>query len=185
MLLASSDFVKGSADVATTSAASAPTCAGTKRNRTYNSKRPHEEPWMNSDAHGSCSWRDTVSVDEALGVPLFPSVQPPPAGSARSTKLTSPKTFGELAAHHCGRVDTGIGDLSWNKKQMKGRSRCTSTFEHRTGSASSGSSPALRWPEQLAKVKIELNGYALRWEELDEDITVPGIVAGRFQLPLK
>ncbi len=35
----------------------------------------------------------------------------------------------------------------------------------------------------LAKVKIELNGYALRWEELDEDITVPGIVAGRFQLP--
>ena len=39
--------------------------------------------------------------------------------------------------------------------------------------------------EQLAKVQIELNGYALRWEELDEDITVPGIVAGRFQLPLK
>jgi hypothetical protein len=37
--------------------------------------------------------------------------------------------------------------------------------------------------EQLAKVQIELNGYALRWEELDEDLTVPGIVAGRFQLP--
>jgi hypothetical protein len=37
--------------------------------------------------------------------------------------------------------------------------------------------------EQLAKVHLELNGYALRWEELDEDITVPGIVAGRFQLP--
>jgi hypothetical protein len=36
---------------------------------------------------------------------------------------------------------------------------------------------------QLAKVKLELNGYALRWEELDEDITVPGVVAGRFQLP--
>ena len=36
--------------------------------------------------------------------------------------------------------------------------------------------------EQLAKVQIELNGYALRWEELDEDITVPGVVAGRFQL---
>jgi alanine dehydrogenase len=34
----------------------------------------------------------------------------------------------------------------------------------------------------LAAVQIELNGYALRWEELDEDITVPGIVAGRFQL---
>jgi hypothetical protein len=38
---------------------------------------------------------------------------------------------------------------------------------------------------QLASVRIELNGYALRWEELDEDITVPGIVAGRFQLPPK
>lgn len=37
--------------------------------------------------------------------------------------------------------------------------------------------------EQLAKVQLELNGYALRWEELDEDITVPGVVAGRFQLP--
>ena len=38
--------------------------------------------------------------------------------------------------------------------------------------------------EQLAKVQVEVNGYALRWEELDEDITVPGVVAGHFQLPL-
>jgi len=37
--------------------------------------------------------------------------------------------------------------------------------------------------EQLKKVELRLNGYALRWEELDEDITVPGIVAGNFQLP--
>lgn len=36
--------------------------------------------------------------------------------------------------------------------------------------------------EQLKKVVLRLNGYALRWEELDEDITVPGIVAGNFQL---
>lgn len=36
---------------------------------------------------------------------------------------------------------------------------------------------------QLAKVVIELDGYALRWEELDEDLTVPGVVAGHFQLP--
>jgi len=35
----------------------------------------------------------------------------------------------------------------------------------------------------LHKVTVELNGYVLRWEELDEDITVPGIVAGHFQLP--
>jgi hypothetical protein len=37
--------------------------------------------------------------------------------------------------------------------------------------------------EQLQNVTLELNGYALRWEDLDEDITVPGVVAGRFQLP--
>lgn len=37
--------------------------------------------------------------------------------------------------------------------------------------------------EMLRKVSVELDGYALRWEELDEDITVPGVVAGRFQLP--
>jgi len=35
----------------------------------------------------------------------------------------------------------------------------------------------------LQKVCLELNGYALRWENLDEDITVPGVVAGHFQLP--
>jgi len=39
--------------------------------------------------------------------------------------------------------------------------------------------------EQLARVQVELNGYALRWEELDEDLTVPGIVAGHFELPPK
>ena len=37
--------------------------------------------------------------------------------------------------------------------------------------------------EQLKEVTLELNGFALRWEALDEDITVPGVVAGRFQLP--
>ncbi len=39
--------------------------------------------------------------------------------------------------------------------------------------------------EQLKEVTLRLNGYALRWESLDEDITVPGIVAGNFQLPLE
>lgn len=38
--------------------------------------------------------------------------------------------------------------------------------------------------EQLQEVTLRLNGYALRWESLDEDITVPGIVAGHFQLPV-
>ncbi len=37
--------------------------------------------------------------------------------------------------------------------------------------------------KQLEKVEIRLNGYALRWEELDEDITVKGVLDGRFQLP--
>jgi len=36
--------------------------------------------------------------------------------------------------------------------------------------------------EQLKQVTVRLNGYALRWEEIDEDITVPGIVAGNFEL---
>jgi len=37
--------------------------------------------------------------------------------------------------------------------------------------------------EDLSQVELRLNGYALRWEGLDEDLTVPGIVAGNFQLP--
>ena len=37
--------------------------------------------------------------------------------------------------------------------------------------------------EELKEVKLELNGSALRWDNLDEDITVNGIVEGRFQLP--
>lgn len=38
--------------------------------------------------------------------------------------------------------------------------------------------------EELKEVTIRLNGFALRWENLDEDITVRGIIAGNFQLPL-
>ena len=37
--------------------------------------------------------------------------------------------------------------------------------------------------DELKDVELRLDGYALRWEKLDEDITVPGIVAGNFQLP--
>lgn len=39
--------------------------------------------------------------------------------------------------------------------------------------------------EELQQVQLRLDGHALRWECLDEDITVPGIVAGRFELPLE
>ena len=38
--------------------------------------------------------------------------------------------------------------------------------------------------DQLKQVKLRLNGNAIRWEELDEDLTVEGIIEGRFQLPL-
>ena len=38
--------------------------------------------------------------------------------------------------------------------------------------------------KELKEVSLRLNGYALRWDSLDEDITVPGVVAGNFQLPL-
>lgn len=37
--------------------------------------------------------------------------------------------------------------------------------------------------DQLQQVELLLNGYALRWEELDEDISIKGILEGRFQLP--
>ncbi|MSU48941.1 MAG: DUF2442 domain-containing protein [Opitutus sp.] len=36
--------------------------------------------------------------------------------------------------------------------------------------------------EELKKVSFELGGAALRWEEIDEDLTVRGVVAGRFEL---
>ena len=36
---------------------------------------------------------------------------------------------------------------------------------------------------ELASVRLEVGGTALRWESLDEDISVEGVVAGRFQLP--
>ena len=39
--------------------------------------------------------------------------------------------------------------------------------------------------DQLNTVQLRLNGAALRWEALDEDISVQGIVAGHFQLPLR
>ena len=39
--------------------------------------------------------------------------------------------------------------------------------------------------EQLKEVTLRLNGYALRWESLDEDLTVLGVVAGNFQLLLE
>jgi hypothetical protein len=38
--------------------------------------------------------------------------------------------------------------------------------------------------KQLKEVEIRLNGNALRWENLDKDITVNDILAGNFPLPV-
>ncbi len=38
--------------------------------------------------------------------------------------------------------------------------------------------------EQLQRVTIRLNGLALRWEELDEDLSIDGILQGNFQLSM-
>ena len=37
--------------------------------------------------------------------------------------------------------------------------------------------------ESLAKVEIQARGTALRWEELDEDLSIDGILAGRWPMP--
>jgi hypothetical protein len=54
-----------------------------------------------------------------------------------------------------------------------------STNGKRPTSAKLNSVRSSPWQE----VRLELDGYALRLDEPDEDLTVPGIVAGRFQLP--
>jgi hypothetical protein len=38
--------------------------------------------------------------------------------------------------------------------------------------------------QALGEVQLRLEGAALRWENLDEDITIRGILEGRFQLLL-
>jgi len=37
--------------------------------------------------------------------------------------------------------------------------------------------------ELLEKVKLRVQGRALRWEELDEDIWIEDVVMGRFPVP--
>ena len=38
--------------------------------------------------------------------------------------------------------------------------------------------------DELTHVTLRLGGTALRWEALDEDITVTGVALGRFQVAL-
>jgi hypothetical protein len=37
-------------------------------------------------------------------------------------------------------------------------------------------------PDQLASVRVRAEGSALRWDEIDEDISVEGILRGIFEL---
>jgi hypothetical protein len=37
--------------------------------------------------------------------------------------------------------------------------------------------------DELKEVRLEVSGTALRWDNLDEDLTVAGVVAGCFQWP--
>jgi hypothetical protein len=38
---------------------------------------------------------------------------------------------------------------------------------------------------ELQEVEIEGKGYALRWENVDKDFTVPGVAAALFEFPQK
>jgi hypothetical protein len=42
--------------------------------------------------------------------------------------------------------------------------------------------PAGATPRQLARVEVDLAGEGLRWEEIDADVSVPGIIAQRLNL---
>lgn len=42
--------------------------------------------------------------------------------------------------------------------------------------------PASATPQQLAAVEVDLAGEGLRWEEIDADVSVPGIIAHRLNL---
>jgi hypothetical protein len=39
--------------------------------------------------------------------------------------------------------------------------------------------------DQLKKVEVEVGSFAFCWDDLDKEISIPGIFAGRFELPKK
>ena len=65
---------------------------------------------------------------------------------------------------------------------MEARRVCVELVDGRFVSFPAAKFPLLaNAPEDLLqKVKLRLNGLALRWEELDEDIWVDDAVCGRF-----
>jgi hypothetical protein len=79
----------------------------------------------------------------------------------------SVQTKTETAATRCG---------------VEGRRVCLELADGRFVSFPAAKYPLLANAPQnlLEKVKLRLNGLALRWEELDEDILVDDAVCGRF-----
>ena len=69
--------------------------------------------------------------------------------------------------------------------RVEGRRVCLELADGRFVSFPASKYPLLvNAPQNLfEKVKLRLNGLALRWEELDEDIWVDDAVCGRFPRP--
>jgi hypothetical protein len=59
--------------------------------------------------------------------------------------------------------------------ELRLRDGCVFAFPVELAEGLRGAPPAL-----LEKVEVLGEGYALRWEELDHDLTVPGLLAGRL-----
>jgi len=76
---------------------------------------------------------------------------------------------------------TAIATRCW----IEGRRVCLELTDQRVISFPVSKYPLLAEAPQaaLAEVKIRLDGCALRWESLDEDIWVEDAVAGRFPRP--
>jgi hypothetical protein len=69
--------------------------------------------------------------------------------------------------------------------RVEGRRVCLELADGRFVSFPAAKYPRLANAPQnlLEKVKLRLDGLALRWEELDEDIWVDDAVCGRFPRP--
>jgi len=76
-------------------------------------------------------------------------------------------------------------ETSATRCRVEGRRVCLELADGRFVSFPAAKYPLLANAPQnlLEKVKLRLDGLALRWEELDEDIWVDDTVCGRFPRP--
>lgn len=70
------------------------------------------------------------------------------------------------AAHYDARTGRVIVDLT---------NGCTFAFPSRLGQGLEGATP-----EQIAAVEVSASGHGLHWEDLDTDLSIPGLMAGLF-----